>query len=164
MTMEIKNFFQNKLSELSRRFFVVSLAYVYDPVYNQHIIEINPEASYLSEEFAQAQIKLELEFIEKFPEEEIMFISGEHGLQLPSFDFVIKPILKYQDIVEVIEVFSKIFTEVVSFNKEVLASYNSDCLPPGFNISQLETLERMTETKIRITTSGHIDNSYAMAA
>lgn len=134
--MKIREFIWEKLNELSKKFHVVTFSYVYDSVYNQHVVEANPEILYKSEEFAAAQIKLELEFMENFPEDEIMFITGEHNLNLPDFEFVINPSIKYNDLKDAVLFSISSFVGLLSnpalfeikFDKEVLSAYNLDCI------------------------------------
>lgn len=169
-SMKIREFLWEKLNELSKKFHAVTFSYVYDSVYNQHVVEANPEFLYKSEEFAAAQIKLELEFMQNFPEGEIMFISGKHDLDLPDFEFVINSSINYNDLKDVVLFSISSFVGLLSnptlfqikFDKEVLSAYNLDCVSHFATRSTEKFAEKSTfETCISTTEDS---DYYTMAA
>ncbi len=71
----------------------VKLSYVYDEVYSQHVIHVSPNETYLLLKFAELQIRMQTEFIEKYPCADITFVT-ENELNLPEFEFTIDSLKK----------------------------------------------------------------------
>lgn len=77
-----------QLKILSEKFHRMRFNYVFDEVYNQHIIQALPLLDYLTENFASNQIRFEINLINQFPSISILFISEKHGIEnIPEYEF-----------------------------------------------------------------------------
>lgn len=71
------------IDTLSTMFPHMSFKYGFDNVVNQHIIDVQPENEYQTDTYAEAELDFILYFIQKLPEEGILFVCNNPYVQLP---------------------------------------------------------------------------------
>ena len=90
---ESQLFLRNNLNKIFLKLDNVEISYEFRGLSNTHIIEVKPNSIYSNcIEYIDMEIELEEEFMMKFPEEEILFISEESltSIEMPLF------VLKYK--------------------------------------------------------------------
>ena len=86
---EKREFIRDELSKIAS-VVNVTLSYVYDEPYSQHIIHVFPKSMYYnSDEYAMLEFDLTSKFITKYPYADINFITEGHDFKLPEFEFTI---------------------------------------------------------------------------
>lgn len=81
--MTAKSFIIGKLRQWSDRFGKERFSYGYRSVSNTHVIEVLPLVFFQkNKEYLDEEYLLETDFYEKFPEEEILFVSSDSLIQL----------------------------------------------------------------------------------
>lgn len=88
MKEEIKKFIIKEIQKLSEKFPHVSFKYGFDKLGAQHLIEVEPETAYKTEEYMDAEFDIVDQFICKFPEDEILFISNNKYIKIEKVVYV----------------------------------------------------------------------------
>lgn len=70
--MEAKEFVISTLKEWSNTFDGIRLRYAYDAKTDYHIVEVEPQSVYDSEEYKQSELALWNSFMRQFPEEDLL--------------------------------------------------------------------------------------------
>ena len=65
------------LDEIAKRFNGLSLQYMFSAPTKQHIIEVQPEVIYNSDEYLEFESDIISQFIDQFPEEGLLFTSSD---------------------------------------------------------------------------------------
>lgn len=90
---EKREFIRDELNKIAS-VIDVKMSYVYDEKYSQHVIYVQPDWVYSSDRFAEYQIAMEIKFIEKYPYDDIGFITDGHDHKLTEFEFTIDSLKK----------------------------------------------------------------------
>lgn len=81
-------YIKDNLNQLANLFPSICFKYGYDEIIKSHIIEITPEEEFYNLEKLQDKwIEFSVEFMNKFPLEDIVFISSDSTLALDSYSF-----------------------------------------------------------------------------
>ncbi len=106
--MTAKSFIVKRLKQLSDRFGKERFTYEYRSVSKTHVVEVLPLTFFQNnKEYLEEEYLLETAFNEKFPEEEILFISSDSLIQIDCpdqtfgallFSFEANPDMSQQDI------------------------------------------------------------------
>ncbi len=104
--MEPIDFIRINLSRLAINFPQIHIKYGFDEIIDTHVVELLPLNEYLNnQDLDKAWIPISIEFIKKFPNDTITFISSDSSLQvekpifelnIPTFDFqLIEDLFEY---------------------------------------------------------------------
>ncbi len=86
--MLAQEFLKSQLSNLATQFTEVQIRYAYNKLIETHVVEITPEYEYYNNSsLDDAWINISLEFMEKFQDENISFISSDSSLAIVQADF-----------------------------------------------------------------------------
>jgi len=96
--LEIKLFIKENLKKMSREFRNSKFSYVFDLPYGQHVVQVESESIYNQKDFAKSQIIFELEFLKRFPKEDIIFVTKDSNYNLPQFEFSVGGAKEISDI------------------------------------------------------------------
>ena len=78
----IEKFVIEKINSLSAEFPNISFTYGYDSIGKQHIVAIEPYSEYKNDGYSLAEFNVVDEFINQFPEDEIVFISNNKHIKI----------------------------------------------------------------------------------
>lgn len=190
--MLAKDFIKEKLTFLAQAFPHILIKYEFNELIKTHVVELSPIESYYKDPVLDdAWIDISSKFQERFPSEDISFVSVDSTLKInnPEFTFnneisriTLKPIQVsnlYQAVSEIYEEWStKINWEKISIPTDITFYYNKESLfdsvsnyaftgKPHLDLSDLNiTPDYILPTTISISnqTISVDESSYAMAA
>ncbi len=94
MKNEIKNFIIEQIKYLSGIFYNISFKYGYDDLTGQNIVEVDPESEYKSENYMLAEANIIEEFISRFPNDELLFVSNDKYIKVKEPIFAKEALVK----------------------------------------------------------------------
>lgn len=86
--MKVKDFLKTKLKTIFLTLDDIEIAYEYRVSTATHIVEVKPIELFYSDKYVDMEITLEEEFREKFPNEELLFITENSLTEIRNPDFV----------------------------------------------------------------------------
>lgn len=86
--MKVKDFLKTKLKTIFLALDDIEIAYEYRVSTATHIVEVKPIELFYSDKYVDMEITLEEEFREKFPNEELLFITENSLTEIRNPDFV----------------------------------------------------------------------------
>src|SRR5690625_5020299 len=86
--MKVKDFLKTKLKTIFLTLDDIERAYEYRVSTATHIVEVKPIELFYSDKYVHMEITLEEEFREKFPNEELLFITENSLTEIRNPDFV----------------------------------------------------------------------------
>lgn len=96
---ESREFVIEQLNKLFLQLDEVEIFYRYDKKKGLHIIKVQPEEIFSeSVQYIEMEESLEANFIEKFPEEEILFIGQDSLIEIGNPDKVFSSVIDYDDL------------------------------------------------------------------
>lgn len=100
--IEVKEFLREKLNVIFLSLEGVELAYEYRISTNTHIVEVKPLEKFNSEEYVNMEIALEEAFKERFPYENLLFVSEDSltKIKTPEFNYSVKLNLNIMELSE----------------------------------------------------------------
>lgn len=91
-----KEFLKSRLKKIFLELDNIEVAYEFRLASNTHIVEVKPNSVYTDcKKYINKEIELEEAFNERFPNEELLFITENSLTQIKSPEFVFKLKLKY---------------------------------------------------------------------
>ena len=129
------NFLRNELEKISKEFSQIHIKYAYNNLIYTHVVELLPLSEYQNnDELDNTWIPLSFYFREKYPKEEITFVSSDSTLSIqhPEFELNI-PSLDDLMIAKVFKPFSEkeydyTFPTCIPNRTEVVGGYVGDLL------------------------------------
>lgn len=86
--MNAKDFLKTKLKTIFLELDDIEIAYEYRIATATHIVEVKPIELFYSDKYVDMEISLDEEFRQKFPNEELLFITEDSLTELRNPDFV----------------------------------------------------------------------------
>lgn len=86
--MEVKDFLKTRLKSIFLELDNIEIAYEYRVSTATHIVEVKPTEMFYSDKYVDMEISLEEEFGQKFPNEELLFITEDSLTEIRNPDFV----------------------------------------------------------------------------
>lgn len=86
--MKAKDFLKTKLKAIFLELDGLEIAYEYRVATATHIVEVKPAKMFYLDRYVDMEISLEDEFREKFPHEELLFVTEDSLTEIRNPDFV----------------------------------------------------------------------------
>lgn len=97
MSEEIKKFIIQEIEKVSEKFNQISFKYGFDKVGKQHIIEVEPNTEFKNPEYMEAEYCFVDAFMNKFPDDDILFISNNKFITIEKVVYVKEGSIKVAD-------------------------------------------------------------------
>ncbi|KAA5532631.1 hypothetical protein F0919_17775 [Taibaiella lutea] len=92
MKSQIKSFLLEELTKLQKQFCNIKIKYAFNIAIEVHIVEITPDTEYHSNDrLDESWLNIAMDFMKRFPNEEISFITDDSILKIKSPEFVLQP-------------------------------------------------------------------------
>lgn len=152
------DFLKERFSKLFTEFNLESLRYEYIQSEKTHIVEVKPEETLMNDEFAIANLNLDDEFSEKYPLEDLIFLS------LNSINKVNTPILhlpKNNSIISYKNYFSP-SDAFMHYDNTIFNTFLNSI--KTVNVNQGKAPSHFYELSSEGMTEGKVEENYALAA
>lgn len=85
------------IDEISEKFPQISFTYGLDSITGQHLVEVEPDTEYRNEEYMFAEFEFIDSFINKYPTEQIVFISNDNYIKIEKPLYIKEGLIKVPD-------------------------------------------------------------------